>query len=52
LLVVLDAAFPHYVFSALEELALFCTAVFTSLSGIAYIRLGIRLAQETGRIQS
>lgn len=46
LLVVLDAAFPHYVFGVLKDLALVCTTVFTSLSGLGYIRLGIRLAQQ------
>lgn len=52
LLVVLDAAFPHYLFDVLKDLALVCTTVFTSLSGLGYIRLGIRLAQEPAAIRA
>ena len=51
LLVVLDAAFPGKVFSALKDIALVCTTVFTTLSGIGYIRLGIRLARKPVEIR-
>lgn len=51
-LVVLDAAFPHYLFNVLKVLALVCTTVFTSLSGLGYIRLGIRLAQKPAGIRA
>jgi cardiolipin synthase len=50
LLVLLDAAFPNQVFRVLKDLALLCTAVFTFLSGLGYIRLGIRLAREPAAV--
>lgn len=51
LLVVLDAAFPGELFGVLKDVALVCTAVFTFLSGLGYIRLGIRLAQAPAAIR-
>ncbi len=45
LLVLLYAAAPIGFFHLLEILALILTALFTTLSGASYIRLGIRMAR-------
>jgi len=45
LMVLLDAAFPHPVVGALRITALFLTVLFTVLSGIGYVRIGIRMAR-------
>jgi cardiolipin synthase (CMP-forming) len=45
LMVLLQASFPHPVFQWLSYLALLLTAIFTGLSGLNYIRLGIRIAR-------
>jgi cardiolipin synthase (CMP-forming) len=46
LLVLLDAAFPYPLFQWLSYLALLLAAIFTVLSGLDYIRLGVRLARQ------
>jgi cardiolipin synthase len=45
LLVLLEAAFPYQLFQWLSYLALLLAAIFTALSGLDYIRLGIRIAR-------
>jgi cardiolipin synthase len=45
LLVLLEAAFPYPLFQWLSYLALLLAAIFTALSGLDYIRLGIRIAR-------
>lgn len=45
LLVLLVAAFPYPFFRWLGYLALLLAALFTSLSGVDYIRLGIQIAR-------
>ena len=45
LLVLLVAAFPYPLFRWLGYLALLLAALFTSLSGLDYIRLGIQIAR-------
>lgn len=52
LLVVLNAAFPNELFRILENIALVCTTFFTALSGLGYIRIGIRLAQKPAAVPS
>jgi cardiolipin synthase len=44
LLVLLEAAFPYPLFQWLSYLALLLAAIFTVLSGLDYIRLGMRIA--------
>ena len=44
LLVLVQAAFPHQLFFWLEETAVVLTTVFTVLSGLDYVRLGIQMA--------
>jgi cardiolipin synthase (CMP-forming) len=44
LLVLLVAAFPYQLFQWLAYLALLLAAIFTTLSGLDYIRLGMRIA--------
>lgn len=51
LLVVLDAAFPNAVFDLLKDISLVCTTVFTILSGLGYIWIGIRLAQTPAEVR-
>lgn len=50
-LVVVDAAFTGILFRVLEDMALVCTAVFTFLSGVSYIRIGIRLANKPAKVR-
>jgi cardiolipin synthase (CMP-forming) len=45
LLVLVEAAFPYPLFRWLGYLALLLAAIFTGLSGIEYIRLGVRIAR-------
>jgi phosphatidylglycerophosphate synthase len=45
LLVLLEAAFPYQLFQWLSYLALLLAAIFTALSGLSYIRLGISIAR-------
>ncbi len=45
LLVLLRAAYPFTLFVWLETIAFGLTALFTALSGIGYIRLGIQMAR-------
>ena len=45
LLVLLQAAFPYPLFQWLSYLALLLAAIFTALSGLDYIRLGVRIAR-------
>ncbi|HEY7306722.1 MAG TPA: CDP-alcohol phosphatidyltransferase family protein [Bryobacteraceae bacterium] len=51
LLVLLQAAFPNQVVRLGKDAALICTAVFTFLSGLGYVRLGIRLARDTAVVR-
>ena len=44
LLVLLQASFPHQLFSWLESAAIALSALFTALSGLDYIRRGIQMA--------
>jgi cardiolipin synthase len=52
LLVLIQAAFPSQVVRLGKDVALICTTVFTFLSGLGYVRLGIRLARDTTGVQS
>lgn len=45
LLVLVEAAFPYELFSWLERTAVVLTTVFTVLSGIDYVRLGIQMTR-------
>jgi cardiolipin synthase len=45
LLVLVQAAFPHQLFLWLQETAVVLTTVFTVLSGLDYVRLGIQMAR-------
>ena len=45
LLVLVDAAFPNEFFRWLRRIALALCALFTALSGIGYVQLGIRLTR-------
>jgi cardiolipin synthase len=45
LLVLTHAAYPHQVLWYLQELALILSALFTIMSGLDYIRRGIRMAK-------
>jgi len=47
LLVLVEAAYPNPIFAGLRDMGLGCTAVFTAFSGVDYVRIGIRLTQET-----
>jgi len=46
LLVLLEAAFPYPLFRWLGYLALLLAAIFTCLSGLDYVRQGVRMARQ------
>ncbi|HEX4750742.1 MAG TPA: CDP-alcohol phosphatidyltransferase family protein [Bryobacteraceae bacterium] len=46
LMVLLDAAFPHRLLSALRLTALALSGIFITVSGIGYIRRGIEMARQ------
>jgi len=52
LLILLQTAFPDPVIRLLENVAMICTTAFTFLSGIGYVRLGVRLARATSEVRA
>jgi cardiolipin synthase len=51
LLVLLHTAFPGQLIRLLKDAALICTTAFTFLSGLGYVRLGIRLARAASAVR-
>ena len=50
LMVLLFQAFPHRLLWWVESLALILTSLFTTLSGLDYVRLGLRLARQRSAV--